>query len=367
MSLRRVDGFKRYAVALQYHGSSFLGFSYQKGQEDRILPDGTDLRGFRSVEGRIREALTDLFDENWENIQVSSRTDRGVHALKNTFHVDIQSENTTEERILHKLRAGMNFYLTQQTTSWSDTNSPTPKKRKRSWRTTHAVFEEDDWRRHSISDEIRVLAAKKSPEKMDNPYSKIDTSQSAEVDWNARFSATQRKYVYRILDYCPINGEWGVPFEWDRSWRIRGHEPMDVSAMRQAASILQGTHDFSSFRAARCQRNSPVVTMESILVHSAPYGWPAQFIHSDSNEAFTAEAGDVVSPTLITIQIVGSAFLYHQVRNMVSCLVDAGRRNLTPDHVRDMLHARDRSQGPSGMAPAQGLFLADVRHGDFDL
>ena len=95
--LRRSDGFARYAVSLQYHGGTFLGFSYQgpKG-EDCILPNcGTDLRGYRSVEGRLRDAMNDLFGvekDGWENIQPSSRTDRGVHAIKNTFHVDVRQK-----------------------------------------------------------------------------------------------------------------------------------------------------------------------------------------------------------------------------------------------------------------------------------
>ena len=69
----------RYAVSLQYHGSSFLGFSYQGLQENCILPDGTDLRGYRSVEGSIREALAEFLggEGRFENLQVSSRTDRG--------------------------------------------------------------------------------------------------------------------------------------------------------------------------------------------------------------------------------------------------------------------------------------------------
>ena len=78
-------GFVRYAVSCQYHGSSYLGFSYQgPHNENCLLHDGTDLRGYRSVEGSIRSALTKFLggDETYfENIQVSSRTDRGSFIL----------------------------------------------------------------------------------------------------------------------------------------------------------------------------------------------------------------------------------------------------------------------------------------------
>ena len=115
-----------------------MGFAYQgSGREDCLVEQprkrgkmGTvDLRGMRSVEGRLREALDDLFgSRQWENIQASSRTDRGVHALKNTFHVDIKVDNesdsrngnssntdaTPHESIERKLKDGINFYLSRQ-------------------------------------------------------------------------------------------------------------------------------------------------------------------------------------------------------------------------------------------------------------
>jgi tRNA pseudouridine(38-40) synthase len=67
---------------------------------------------------------------------------------------------------------------------------------------------------------------------------------------------------------------------------------------------------------------------------------------------------------LVTIIITGKSFLYHQVRNMVACLVDVGRGKLKPDGVKEILEKKDRSCA-SGMAPAQGLFLVDVEHGGF--
>ena len=67
---------------------------------------------------------------------------------------------------------------------------------------------------------------------------------------------------------------------------------------------------------------------------------------------------------LVTIVVTGRSFLYHQVRNVVGCLVEVGRGKLTPEHVKGILEKRDRSCAP-GMAPPQGLFLVDVEHGDF--
>jgi tRNA pseudouridine38-40 synthase len=69
---------------------------------------------------------------------------------------------------------------------------------------------------------------------------------------------------------------------------------------------------------------------------------------------------------LVTILFSGNSFLYRQVRNMVSCLVKVGRGRLKPAEVQSILAARNRSRVP-GMAPAHGLYLVDVQHGDFNI
>ena len=458
MSLRRLDGFRRYAVAVQYHGGSFLGVTYQgRHHEDCLIvtrdnhnnkttSTTTDVRGYRSVEGRIRQALDDLFgsgggdgeeatdQHGWENFQISSRTDRGVHALKNTFHVDIRhplspsphhpsqqslppdvdsdSDPTATATILQKLRRGLNYHLARQTTSWSRDSHPhndddnerercssthqhtmlsrvpkKPKHRRNSSSSTSSssnftVFEEDDWRRHSVSDELRIVAAQPAPQVMFNPFSVSDPTQPTEVDWNARFSATQRTYVYRILNF---NGDkknssstatgggvgwWGVPFEWDRSWRLRNW--LNVGDMQQAAKFLEGTHDFSSFRGAGCQRQSPVVHIRSIHIQASPYDeaamlWGPTTDHQGGGRYhFRDRQGPDAYPQLVTIAIVGNAFLYRQVRNMVGCLVEVGTGRIPPNKVEDLLRAKDRRLAPR-MAPAHGLFLVDVQHGDFHI
>jgi tRNA pseudouridine38-40 synthase len=362
MALRRADGFVRYAVSVQYHGASFLGFTYQKKQEDCILPDGTDLRGFRSVEGRLRDAF-EVFvgQEKYEHIQVSSRTDRGVHALKNTFHVDILHED--EKDIIgfpEKLHRALGYHLSVQETS-RDQERAKASRTRRKQQPSHA-FLGDEWSRHSSSQELRILSAAKAPEFMVNHYSEVDRRQPPQVDWNARFSATERTYVYRILHFSGDH-EWGAPFEWDRSWRLRGDEPFRVDAVKEAAAYLQGTHDFSSFRASKCQRASPILSMRNIDVHSQPYGesllWGAA-----GGLLGIGNADEDSHAQLVTIKFVGNSFAYRQVRNMVGCLAEVGRGRLQPSEVQDILAAKDRVLAPA-MAPAHGLFLVDVNHGDF--
>ena len=360
-----------------------------------------DLRGMRSVEGRLREALDDLFgNQQWENIQASSRTDRGVHALKNTFHVDIKiskdSDNNSDsndgnaptghESIERKLKDGINFYLSRQSHGF-ESNHPKGKQ-------------------NPMMNEMRILNASKSPEYMDNPYALTKEGrakkQTFRVDWNARFSATQRTYVYRILCYCPRKEQrakasedgignnpfdwhsYGIPFEWDRAWCLpQSHsQPLDIDAMKKAAEHLVGTHDFSSFRGRLCHRKSPIVNMKSVTI-SEHYPSAGELFMGDVSESQDSERRQ--QQKLVTITFVANSFLYRQVRNMVGCLVEVGKYGgqLSADDVQDLL-ARPWNQSkearaeycgsgsgkefkhrPYSTAPPQGLFLVDVQHGNF--
>jgi tRNA pseudouridine38-40 synthase len=214
--IRRTNGFVRYAIALQYHGRTFLGFSAQGNQEDSILPDGTDLRG------RMRGALNTLVGEdNYENFFVSSRTDRGVHAIKNTCHVDIRPRKiTADEWDPTALHRGINFYLARQQTA-----DPTM----------------------DFMNQLRIIAVKNVPPSMKNVfYNGTEQNGPEFLDWHARFSATERTYVYRILHN---NESFALPFEWDRSLMINDREMLNVDAMNEAARHLVGTLEISSFRA----------------------------------------------------------------------------------------------------------------------
>ena len=315
-AVRRSLGFRRYVVSLQYHGASFLGFTSQGGDQENS--------GLCSVESRLTQAVTDLCGAtHWENLQVSSRTDRGVHAIQNTLHIDIRPQWTTE-----RLYRGLNFYLRRQPL---DNTSRL-------------------WSRHD--NELRVLRVRQAPESMPNPfYNPDDPASTPTVDWNARFSATQRTYLYRILSSSHTT-DWAAPFEWDRSWRI--NERLNVDAMRQAALHLIGEHDFTSFRGKGCQRSSPVVTLRDVQIFTQASSWLAA-PNDDSKE-------DVQQ--MIHLMYTGNAFLYRQVRNLTGCLVEVGRGRLAADAVPELLAKGNRAAAPR-MAPAHGLFLRQVRHGDF--
>lgn len=147
-------------------------------------------------------------------------------------------------------------------------------------------------------------------------------------DWHARFSATGRSYLYRILARA------GPPaLERRRVWPVR--KALDVEAMDAAAKVLIGSHDFTTFRDAACQAQSPVKTLDVARVE---------------------RAGEEVRLTF-----EARSFLHRQVRSMTGSLVEVGLGRWTPDDLKAALEAKDRARC-GAVAPSDGLYLTGVRY-----
>jgi len=219
--------------------------------------------------------------------------------------------------------------------------------------------------------DIRITSCRPAPlELLPNKHYVEGTDngdQPSHISWNARFTATNRTYVYRILCHRLPTGkendclveEFGFPFQAGRSWRMHCRDDLAVEAMRSAADYLVGTHDFSSFRGKGCYRSTPITTIDNISIQSAPL--LNTFVHG--NEIGSGGI-DKNNAQIVSITVKGNAFLYRQVRNLVGCLATVGKKKLSPSDVQEILLARDRRKAPA-MAPAHGLYLANVEHGDF--
>ncbi len=149
-------------------------------------------------------------------------------------------------------------------------------------------------------------------------------------DFHARFSAIERRYLFRVLERrAPPAVERG------RVWQVKS--VLDLDAMRAGAAHLVGTHDFSTFRSAHCQAASPVKTLDEIAIDevAAPGGREIRF------------------------SLRARSFLHNQVRSIVGTLERVGAGAWAPDDVARALAARDRAAcGP--VCPPQGLYLASV-------
>jgi len=146
--------------------------------------------------------------------------------------------------------------------------------------------------------------------------------------FHARFECLERSYLYRIL--CR---RARPALDNGRVWWFQ--RDLDAKAMHIAAQCMIGKHDFSSFRASKCQSNSALRTMDEITVEQI------------GNE--------------IHIRVRARSFLHHQVRNIVGTLAMVGKGKWTAQDVKDILEATDRRRGGE-TAPACGLYFVEARY-----
>ena len=160
-----------------------------------------------------------------------------------------------------------------------------------------------------------------------DPVAVLDAAEVA-PDFHARFDAIRRDYRYRIIERrSPLTFDSGL------AWRIP--QTLDVPAMDDAAQVLVGQHDFTTFRAAECQARSPVKTLDEISVTRRE--------------------------TEIHIECSARSFLHRQVRSMTGSLVQVGLGKWTKADLKAALDAADRSRCGQ-VAPPDGLYLVSVTY-----
>ncbi len=142
-------------------------------------------------------------------------------------------------------------------------------------------------------------------------------------DWHARFSCVGRRYLYRIAPRrAPLT------FDLGRAWRLP--PPLDAETMHEAAQVLVGRHDFTTFRSAHCQARDPVKTLDRL---------------------------DVVRVGAeIHVHAAARSFLHHQVRSMVGCLALVGQGKWSANDLALALEARERAKLGFN-APPDGLYF----------
>jgi tRNA pseudouridine38-40 synthase len=218
-----------------------------------------------SVQGVLMAAIA-AFSGETVAVQGAGRTDAGVHATGQVAHVDLAKAWDTDT-----VRDAVNAHL----------------------------------RPHPVA---------------------VRSAEAAADDFDARFSATKRHYLYRI-----VNRRADLALDRQRAWRIG--RPLDAAAMHAAAQRLVGKHDFTTFRAAECQAKSPVKTLDRLDVEP------------DGEE--------------IRIHASARSFLHTQVRSMVGSLALVGEGRWSADDLARALALRDRAAcGP--VAPPDGLYLVRV-------
>jgi tRNA pseudouridine38-40 synthase len=241
----------------------------------RIEYDGRPYHGFQaqaglaSVQGSIERAVQGFCGQTLR-LHAAGRTDAGVHATGQTVHVDLEKDWKPEV-----VRDALNAHL-----------APEP---------------------------IVILAAEVAP-----------------PGWHARFSARERRYLYRIL-----NRRSPPALDQGRVWHVK--KPLDAEAMHAAAQVLVGHHDFTTFRDLACQAKSPMKTLDVAAVR---------------------REGEAV-----LLDFASRSFLHRQVRSMTGSLAEVGVGRWTAEDLKAALEARDRKAcGP--VAPSDGLYLTYVGYED---
>lgn len=200
---------------------------------------------------------------------------------------------------------------------------------------------------------------------------------SSDQQFHARFSATERTYCYRIITSTDC---YGRPFEGYGRWFLNAD--LDLDKMNQACEILQGHHDFSTFRKAGDQAN-PIRTLKTMKVvrdNGAFLSWTKPL----NLEHLTSSASETSTPTQSITQnyvenstkdsamqqfiVVASAqsFMTHQVRKMVSGVVEVGRGRTTVEKLKEALDSKNPAKCPS-MAPAHGLYLCNIKYPAYEI
>ncbi len=159
---------------------------------------------------------------------------------------------------------------------------------------------------------------------------------SVPPDFHARHSAVSKRYEYRIFrgEVCP---PWVSRYVYALNW------PLDVAAMREAATVVVGDHDFTSFAASdpdltqRSSNGDGISTVKTIF----------------------ASVWEEADEDLLIYRVHGSGFLHHMVRNLVGTFLDVGRGHIAAADIKQILEARSRTAA-GAMAPARGLFLVSV-------
>lgn len=171
---------------------------------------------------------------------------------------------------------------------------------------------------------------------------RVLSTEIAADDFHARHAARAKTYEYRIFrgEICP---PWEARYAWALNW------PLDVEAMRTAAELMVGEHDFTSFAAS-----DPDWSTRSAAEEEDEPGRRGNVRTIFASE--WKETGD-----LLVYRVRGDGFLHHMVRNLVGTFVDVGRGQIAPEDVARILEVRSRSAA-GATAPARGLFLDHVEY-----
>ncbi|GAB1603508.1 tRNA pseudouridine synthase-like 1 [Argonauta hians] len=286
----------RFLIFTSYLGTKYSGFQKQIAIEGKKV---------LTVQGQLEVALKSLNPLNEVKTCISSRTDAGVHAFENTLHCDLFRKNTECEYDPEFVKNGMNYWL-----------------RKR-------------------DDTIRV-----------NKVLRVSD------DFHCRRMMKRRSYMYRIgfpwKSIKPHHGYSALSILEKNQAHITW-KPFDVKKLMEAAEVMTGTHDFTSFTTIKSLREKNDCPVREVSIN-VKLGKTAIRQHNPGLEFWE-------------IHIYSRSFLFRQIRRMVGAMVQVAQDELSLDAVRHKLldPPMDKTDGSIKSLPAAGLYLSTVNYDPKDL
>ncbi|PNF18392.1 tRNA pseudouridine synthase-like 1 [Cryptotermes secundus] len=299
----------RYLLYISYLGTKFRGVQKQLVNAESTKSDPESVQGILEICSKRFKPV------NEPHVYMSSRTDRGVHALCSSAHVDLEHAGGLTYHPAH-LTVGYNRYF--------------------------AEAELD----------VRVQSVHIVPE-----------------TFHARFSAKSRTYLYRLAvrnpDAPPINGNssWMVeiPFlEWNRCHFIQKVDKFDVSLLKAAAALFPGTKDFRTFMGNKAKLPPDISTVKEMYRLDITPGTPLLGAEYSSCCSYY---------TFWDITCQARSFLYRQVRRMVGALISVAVGHISIEEIRYMLESPSKNSWNSriNVVPPYGLYLVGVEYDPLEI
>jgi len=179
----------------------------------------------------------------------------------------------------------------------------------------------------------------------------VTAAEEAPSDFHAQKDAVSKLYRYLIL-----NGDAPSALLANRCWHVR--DKLDIDAMKEAAECLAGKHDFKSFQAAGSSARDAVREIDRMGIRGIPPLCKGRLGGVDLPPLTPPYKGGEAYP-LVSIDVEGSGFVYHMVRNIVGTLILIGKGKLQARDMEKILKAKERKKA-GATAPAKGLYLISV-------
>lgn len=270
--------YRNIKIVLQYDGSRYDGWQKQGNTKN-------------TIQGKLEAVLEKLAGEPVE-IHGSGRTDAGVHALGQVANFRL------EERCLEELV------------------DKTPEKKENGGKVSSVSVAVMDYLNRYLPEDIAVISAMEVPERFHSRLNAVEKTYLYQIETAGRKNVFERKYIYGL------------------------GEELDLLAMKEAAKLLLGSHDFRAFSSAKRMKKSTVRELRKIE------------IHRDGSR--------------VLLEFTGNGFLYNMVRILTGTLIEIGLHRRTVDSVRKALESQDR-ENAGFTAPAEGLLLKSVRYDEKSL